>query len=123
MSIRDNRKYTKIGHGYIQNATKNLIGMNKTYKRNKGLPINSKNRDRKIILTLVVRGTTDILGKRSGIVCRIAKKVKVEHKTDKGYFKEVLKLSEYGKKKLAKLKREEYERYCKEFGAEISERL
>ncbi len=53
--------------------------------------------------TLIVRGTLDGLAKRSGVLS-IAKKIKVEHKTDKGYFKEVYVLSDFGKRLLKNLK-------------------
>lgn len=53
-----------------------------------------------IIGNLSIYGTCDTLAKRKGIVLRIAKVVKKEHPIDKGYFKEVYVLTEYGKKLL-----------------------
>ena len=59
------------------------------------------NREKQTVyLRLVVKGTNDAL------VCRlpISKRVKKEHATDKGYFKEVFVLSDTGKFLLRKYK-------------------
>jgi hypothetical protein len=62
-----------------------------------------------VITNLIVRGTTDILRGYKSLFC---KKIKVEHPIDKGYFKEVYVLTDFGKSKLRNLKRK------KEFEAE-----
>lgn len=53
------------------------------------------------ILSLNVRGTTDILGRGNWV---LIKRVLKEHPTDKGYFKEVYILSKEGRNKLKRLK-------------------
>lgn len=55
-----------------------------------------------LINTLIVRGTLDHL---SGNKMFLIKKVKVEHPTDKGYFKEVYILTDSGKRLLKSRKR------------------
>lgn len=55
------------------------------------------------VLKLTVRGTTDEL---LGLGMFLKKKVKKEHPIDKGYFKEVYVLSDFGKNKLKRLKNE-----------------
>jgi len=55
------------------------------------------------LLMLTVYGTTDVLAKRRcGGFSGLAKRTKIEHKTDKGYFKDVIVLSDYGKRLLKK---------------------
>ena len=55
----------------------------------------------RILLMLTVYGTTDVLAKRKlGGSLGLAKRSKVEHKTDKGYFKDVIVLSDCGKRLL-----------------------
>ena len=51
--------------------------------------------------TLIVRGTLDHLAKTKFYI----KRIKIEHPTDKGYFKEVLVLTDTGKKRLQTMKR------------------
>ena len=53
------------------------------------------------ILSLITRGTTDEL---RGLSFTIKKKVLKEHPTEKGYFKEVYVLTDFGKRKLKNLK-------------------
>ena len=57
----------------------------------------------RIINNLIVRGTTDKLNGYSFIYRKLIKK---EHPVDKGYFKEVYVLTDSGRAKLARLKRE-----------------
>lgn len=57
-----------------------------------------------LVNTLIVRGTLDLLTKRGGGIMGIAKRVKKEHPIDKGYFKEVYIISDYGKRLLNNLK-------------------
>jgi hypothetical protein len=58
------------------------------------------------LLKLMVKGTTDVL---SGGYTFMVKKIKKEHPIDKGYFKECYILSDFGKMKLKRLKREKIE--------------
>jgi hypothetical protein len=51
-----------------------------------------------ILSTLAVYGTTDVLAKRGGHTLGLSKQITVEHPTDKGYFKKVFVLSDYGKR-------------------------
>lgn len=57
----------------------------------------------RIINKLIVKGTTDEL---RGYSTFFRKLIRKEHLVDKGYFKEVYVLSDMGKLKLARLKRE-----------------
>jgi hypothetical protein len=80
-------------------------GFTKHYERNEKLGKsridNPKHPDYKEksshINSLIVRGTTDVL---AGGMLFLIKKIKKEHPIDKGYFKEVFVLSEFGKAKL-----------------------
>lgn len=49
----------------------------------------------RILLGLLVRGTLDVLGAGKWM---LTKRIKIEHPTDKGYFKEVVVLTDNGKK-------------------------
>jgi hypothetical protein len=60
----------------------------------------------KTLLKLMVKGTTDVL---AGGYTFMVKKIKKEHPIDKGYFKECYILSDFGKMKLKRLKREKLE--------------
>ncbi len=68
-------------------------------RKAKGKYINDKNADN--VLCLAVNGTTD---KLAGGYRFLAKKVKVEHPIDKGYFKEAYILTDMGKARLKRLK-------------------
>ena len=58
------------------------------------------------VLSLTVRGTTDVL---TSMHHHLFKKVKKEHPIDKGYFKEVLVLSDWGR---TKLRTKKYDKLC-----------
>lgn len=84
-------------------------GFTKHYERNEKLDkrriTNPKHSDYNpkdsIINSLIVRGTTDSL---SGGLSFFVSRVKIEHPIDRGYFKEVYILSNFGKAKLRNLK-------------------
>ena len=61
------------------------------------------------LLTLSVRGTLDVFARRQSPNA-LSKRVYKEHPIDKGYFKEVFILSNYGKH-LLKMKRKRYENH------------
>ena len=82
--------WINIRNAQMWNPSKNLIGFNKMHEKKK---MSDRN------LKLVVYGTFDVLGKTK----RDFKHISIEHKTDKGYFKRVIILSEIGKEKLKRL--------------------
>lgn len=97
MSILNNKKFSEVRPGvYMENATKNLLGFNKTLRRS-GRQSNWS----KAQLALSVRGTFDELAKDKWAKIR---KYKIEHPTDEGYFKDIVGLSEKGKERLAELR-------------------
>lgn len=76
-------------------------GMTRTYERGRRWGKEVRKPD---VGTLMVRGTCDPLAKRMG-VASLSKKVMKEHPTDKGYFKQVYVLSDFGRTRLQNLKR------------------
>lgn len=104
---------------YVQNSTitkisnvknrpnKTAKGMTYTWERQCKTKAN-KTKANKILSfevnTLIVRGTLDILAKRTGGVLSISKKISIEHPIDKGYFKQVYVLSDVGKRLLREAK-------------------
>ena len=76
-------------------------GFTKHYeRRNKKINIKKE----RLLLSLILYGTCDELANRAGGVLHISKRIKKEHPIDKGYFRDVIVLSDYGKKLLKKIK-------------------
>lgn len=97
---------SKVTGGFIQKFSnvdkrpnKVAKGFTKHHERNMS---KGKENMKPDIGSLIVRGTTDVLAKKTSL--GISKRILKEHPTDKGYFKEVLILSDAGKLKLKQLK-------------------
>ena len=97
-TVRNNRQ-NRTAIGFSLNEERR-VKHGKVRISNPKHPDYNEEKDR-ILLGLMVRGTTDVL---KGGYYMLCKKIKIEHPTDKGFFKEVYVLNEFGKNRLKKLK-------------------
>lgn len=95
----------------LNRPNKQAIGFTKHYemRQNMGKIMISNpnhpdynNEKTRTILGLIVKGTNDVLSRKS----LWTKKIKIEHPIDKGYFKEVIVLSDIGKRVYKRKKQE-----------------
>lgn len=97
-------KQQKIKLEMLRRPNKTANGFTKHYERREKLgrkrpiiTLYSKQEKADNITRLIVRGTLDLLAARIGILS-ISRRIKKEHPIDKGYFKEIYIISEYGKR-------------------------
>lgn len=107
--VRNNQYQVKAKGNFIykfsnveSRPNKVAKGFTKHYERGAKYGKENMNPD---IGSLMVRGTTDILSKRTHLAVSLSKKVMKEHPIDKGYFKQVYVLSDAGKRLLKQKKR------------------